>query len=168
MWYRGIPNKPKLFTYAARGGSLEVLQWVVSHCGGSKWLRMNGYSSKLAYAWAASRGHLHVIGWLRENGAGWDNLLGANAAENGHLHVIRWLASQSISPGGWLRENGAPLDEWMCECAARGGHLHVLRWLRENGVGWDRDMCLRMARRRAHVHVVAWIEEQMRAPLIPP
>jgi hypothetical protein len=46
--------------------------------------------------WAASEGHLHVLQWLREDGATWDSCV-ICAEECGNNHVVEWA-----------RENGCP------------------------------------------------------------
>jgi hypothetical protein len=46
---------------------------------------------------AAWHGHLHVLKWLREDGATWDSCVISCAEENGYKHVVEWA-----------RDNGCP------------------------------------------------------------
>jgi hypothetical protein len=46
---------------------------------------------------AAQYGHLHVLQWLREDGATWDSRVITCAEEHGYNYVIEWA-----------RENGCP------------------------------------------------------------
>jgi hypothetical protein len=46
---------------------------------------------------AAWEGHLHVLKWLREDGATWDSRVISCAEEGGYNYVVEWA-----------RENGCP------------------------------------------------------------
>ena len=100
-----------LCTSAAKGGQLEVLEW----------LRENECPwDEETCTEAASGGHLEVLQWARENGCPWDEETCSEAASGGHLETLKWA-----------RENGCP---WNIEAvranAAWGGHLEMLEWLR--------------------------------------
>jgi len=107
-------------SYAARGGSREVLEWL--HNTGCP-LDTN------TCALAARYGHLATLQWAREQGCPWDVWTCAYAARSGHLHVLQWA-----------REYHCPWDRDTCELAARAGRLEVLQWMRKNdatGEVWD-------------------------------
>lgn len=101
---------------------------------------------------AARAGQLHVLVWLRANGAPWDAGVCAAAAAGGHLHVLRWLRSQSPP---------CPLDSEACFEAASSGHLHILQYLRSQSppADWDETTCLAAAM-GGHFEVIRWLREQ--------
>ena len=92
---------------AARGGHLEVLQW----------LQQLGHAlCHVIRRQAAAGGHLVVLQWTQEQGWPWEVRICAAAARNGHLAILRWA-----------RHHGLAWDPSTCEAAARGGHLEVLQ-----------------------------------------
>jgi hypothetical protein len=40
--------------------------------------------------WAATYGHLHVLQWLRKDGATWDSRVVSCAEEGGYDYVVEW------------------------------------------------------------------------------
>ena len=49
----------------------------------------------LTCAWAAARGHLECLKYLREEAkAPWDSYTAAWAAEYGHLHILEYLVER--------------------------------------------------------------------------
>ena len=163
---------PSWCTGAAKGGRLEVLEWLREK--GCPW-------DSCTCSWAAWGGHLEVLKWLRENGCPWDDDMRwwdtcaiANAAKGGHLEVVKWAKengcpwdSRTCSEaalGGhievlkWARENGCPWDSQTCSSAAQGGHLELLKWLRENGCPWDSWTCSSAAQ-GGHLEVLEWAVE---------
>ena len=66
-------------------------------------LRLNAQSAFNPAPWdsdtcssAASRGHLEVLKWLRENGCEWNSSTCNNAALEGHLEVLKWAHENGI------------------------------------------------------------------------
>ena len=118
---------------AARGGHLEVLQWL--HANGCP-LGAN------TCMYAARGGHLEVLQWLCANGCPWGGSTCEEAAEGGHLWVLQWA-----------RANGCPWDKLTCARAAERGHLVMLQWLRANGCPWDGYTC-RGAAQGGHLEVL--------------
>ena len=45
-------------------------------------------------SWAAFRGHLEVIKWLRAKGCPWGKVTSYRAADGGHLEVLQWMQAQ--------------------------------------------------------------------------
>ena len=45
-------------------------------------------------SWAAFRGHLEVIKWLRAKGCPWGEVTSRSAALGGHLEVLQWMQAQ--------------------------------------------------------------------------
>ena len=110
-----------LCTSAAKGGQLEVLEW----------LRENECPWDKNTCEAASGGHLEVPMWARENDCPWDENTCKEAACGGHLEVLQWA-----------RENGCPWDEETPGAVAQGGQTReALQWARENGCLWDENTC---------------------------
>ena len=128
----GCPLGANTCMYAARGGHLEVLQW----------LRANGCPwGRNTCSGAAEGGHLEVLQWARVNGCPWDEDTCRFAAQGGHLEVLQWAHA-----------NGCPWDELTCYWAAYGGHLEVVQWARANGCPWDRQ-----TRQIASGHILEWV-----------
>ena len=137
-----------LCTSAAKGGQLEVLEWLrenecpwdkntceeaaySGHLEVLQWARENGCPWKEDTCWSAAQGgQLEALQWARENGCPWDERTCRSAAWGGHLPVLQWA-----------RENGCPWDETTCACAAWCGHLEMLQWARENGCPWNEETC---------------------------
>jgi hypothetical protein len=66
--------------WAASGGMIDVLEWAWDQ-------GMHGDAESCLFA--AWHGHLHVLKWLREDGATWDSRV-ICAEENGYNHVVEW------------------------------------------------------------------------------
>ena len=49
------------------------------------------------FKWAALRGHLMVLKWLRSEGCPWDESACSGAAEGGQLETLKWLRSKGLS-----------------------------------------------------------------------
>lgn len=125
---------------AARGGHLDVLQW----------LRSKGcYMLKNTCAAAARGGHLEVLQWARAKRCPWDKWTCNEAAEGGHLGVLQWAT-----------ENGCEWDNGVLVFAAGGGHLGVLEWAVENGGDWQAEWACTEAARGGHLSVVQWLIER--------
>src|SRR4051812_9223257 len=94
-------SQKMLCNFAAKIGSLSLLQWARTHdCGWNE-----------ATCWnAAFGGHLAVLQWVRQNGCPCNENTCAAAAGGGHLVVLQWA-----------RQNGCPWDELTCGNAAAAG-----------------------------------------------
>ena len=78
---------------------------------------------KKTCSWAAFRGHLEVLKWLRVKGCPWGILTSNLAAEGGHLEVLQWMRAQ---------DPPCPWDLGVCYQVAEDGGEHtrkVLEWL---------------------------------------
>ncbi|WZN64002.1 hypothetical protein HKI87_08g55560 [Chloropicon roscoffensis] len=129
--------------------------------------------------WAAFRGQLEVLKWLRAKGCPWGILTSTLAAQYGHLEVLQWMRAQdppcpwnslvcyyAVHNGHlevlrWARRQGCPWGEGLTSIAARNGHLKILIWLIKEGYPYDKGMC-----RQAAVEggvwgrkVLAWLDE---------
>ena len=122
---------------AARGGHLEVLEWLHStEC---------PCDSATCCA-AAAGGHLEVLRWLHGTGCRWDSTSTCEAAAaGGHLATLKWL-----------HNTGCPWDEDTCYAAARGGYLEALKWLHNTGCPWNSHTC-RAAAARGDLDVLKWL-----------
>ena len=65
--------------------------------------------------WAAMRGHLEVLKWLRSEGCPWDEGACLCAAAGGHLEVLKWLRSE-----------GCPWNELLCRMV---GNPIIVHWI---------------------------------------
>jgi hypothetical protein len=139
--------------YAARSGSISILQW----------LRAENLCAfnKQTCAGAARGGHLAALQHLRSEGCDWDEAyIAGYDASSGNVEVVEWLRQQqgiridaevmSFAAGArqlamcqHLRSTRCDWDTEACSCAADAGHLEVLRWLRARGCPWDvNEVCI--------------------------
>lgn len=162
--------------HAAKGGHLEVLEWLLAR-GVSRGHR------DLPVTLAAGAGHLNVLKWLERH----DFLLStdarAHAAGAGHVHVLDWLEGRLLvkdtrvcgeaARGGhvrvlaWARTRGYPLDKYVARGAAVRGQTEALEWLVLNGCPYDVFECRIAAEAGKHVALVALIDEIMEGRIAP-
>jgi hypothetical protein len=108
-----LSRQERLCEAAAKGGHLEVLQW----------LRADGCLWNKYTCWEAAKcGHLEVLQWAHANGCLWDWHTCANATGGGHLEVLQWL-----------RANGCPWDKYTVICARDRDHVELVNWAIANG-----------------------------------
>ncbi|GAB9466609.1 Alpha- and gamma-adaptin-binding protein p34 [Globisporangium polare] len=161
------------FNSAAVSGSLEMVQWVSTHCESTaissavstasfhghldivQWLHANRTSDTwegIAMDAAASQGHFELLQWLHANRSEGCSLKAfANAAENGHLDIVKWLHANRA---GYFGHAGTR--------AAANGHLHVLVWLAENGYLELESLGMDHAAIHNHLDVVKWLHANRR------
>jgi len=110
---------------AARQGNLQMVKYCVANECPIDWQ---------ACAWAADRGQLECLKYLREEAkAPWESHTAAWAAQNGHLHILEYLVERKFDD----------YDVWACERAAMNGHLDCLKYLHETAKApWDEDAVL--------------------------
>ena len=130
------------FTYAAKYGSIEMLEWMRKH--------KYPWNARTCCA-AAEKGRTEVVKWLHQNGCPWDRYSCAAAAGNGHLELLKWLRTKFC-------DNGCSFDPFVFSCAARNGHFETLKWLHENGCPWDEHACSDAAL-NGHFEVLKWLHE---------
>ena len=99
-WIRRIDGlrffSKSVFSVAARGGQLKVLQWLRSENGGKcHWAEA---TSRVA----ASEGHIELLKWAHQNGCPWNEGTCTGAARNGNLELLKWV-----------RKKGCPWDAGM-------------------------------------------------------
>ena len=102
--------------FTARGGQLEILQWLKT----LKGFELDRYGSILSSA--CEGGHMEIIKWLRSEGCCWHARGCTGAAKHGHFEILKWLKIEVC-----------PWDASACAYAAEGGHLEMLKWLRSEG-----------------------------------
>jgi len=161
------------YNAACEVGSLEILKYLQStddnrdnECLGEL------YENNVFCGWAASRGHLEVLKWLRENGCPWDEKTCAVAAGDNYLDILKYLHDNGcpwdercyeytwnyMDILRYLHENGCPWDERACSSAAYHGCMETLRYLHENGCPWDELACHNAAY-RGHEEILRYLHE---------
>ena len=168
------PLLEQISLYAARGGQLEVLQW----------LSLQGAAlSPHMCTWAAEGGHLAVLQYAHQNGCAWDSSTCEAAAGGGHLAVLQYAHQNSCTWGPavcsaaaelgnlsilrWLRQHGCPWDWRTTSAAAVGDHLEVLRWARLQQPPcplWPRQEQLRLIIRNLSPCMLVYLLQQQ-APM---
>jgi hypothetical protein len=139
------PISSKKFShYAARSGSISMLQWLRSE---------NSCTfDKTACKGAAYAGQLAALQHLRNEGCDWNKYyIACYAARSGSIEVVDWLRQQqgialdvqvmmSWAAGAGqtamcqqFLSTGCEMDAYACFEAARCGRSGTLRWLREQG-----------------------------------
>ena len=104
----------ELVMASAQSGSLPMLQWVVER-------RLPLISN--ACTWAASRGHLDALRFLRSHHCPWDGATLKGAAINGHLDILQWALANGCP---WTAEDRL---ECLRYCPRRRPGLR--RWIEE-------------------------------------
>ena len=169
-----------LFRTAALEGKLEILIW--GEDSGYELKKLLGYrvgsreysihpprNNQNIIAYAARKGHLNVVQYMRKLGIGWDERTCRFAAMNGHLELLKWCRANQCTWDDrtcayaalnghfellkWARANHCPWDEGTCANAAAGGHLKLLKWARTNGCPWNTLTCSNAAR-KGHLDVL--------------
>jgi len=146
---------------AAKYGRLEVLKWLRDQEGARDRLALGDTSESArrlgdtvlvwtpyTCAFAAARGDIESLQWLRSVGCPWNAETCSRAALGGHLDIIQWA-----------RANGCPWDTYTYSSAARGGHLDTLQWVYANGCP-STESAYEQAAARGHVHVLEWLWEK--------
>ncbi len=102
---------------AARGGHIDVLQWVYTNgCPWDHWTFMG----------AAQRDDMNMMEWLYHQQCPWSAWAFYEAIENDHLDAVAWLFKHKC-----------PWDAHACAIAAKRGNLTILRYLRAHGCPFD-------------------------------
>jgi len=156
---------------AARGGHLEVLQWMHAH----------GFvpdeATCAAAAYAPAERAIAALQWLRQVGCPWDQRTCAAAAGQGDLPLLKWLRDpERAPPCPWDDEPwspGAPRESEACQAAAEEGHDEVLQWLRSaehpTPCPWHEEYVTRTHLHRARdgdfdPAVLRWLRSQVESP----
>lgn len=111
--------------------------------------RSSHWNARVYMATVASRGHLEVLRWARENGCPWDDGPCTEAVKHGHLEVLKWA-----------RTNGCAWGTHTTLAAASHGQLEALKWLRAGGCPWFKACALRSAIAHGHQEAAEWIASQ--------
>ena len=111
-------------SYAAEGGHLETLEWLVDTLEaehGPSASALEPYLNERTAYCAAKGGELETLMWLRRRGCPWSEDTCEYAAMAGHLEVLRWCRVQ---------DPPCPWDAYACAfCAEKNGHLDTFRWI---------------------------------------
>ena len=110
-----------IFSSAVLGGHYNVLEWAF----------VNKYEcSADAISFAALKGDIEMIKYLRIKGCPWSQKCLSYAAMNGDIKVI-----------SFLRDTGCPWDSRVTSYAAFYGHFEALKYAWSNGCPWDASVC---------------------------
>ena len=100
--------------WAAAGGSLECLRFVVEEAG----CKMGTLTCQAA----AGGGHLEILRYAHEKGCQWDESTCSAAAERGHLEILRYA-----------HENGCQWNESVCRAASYSRNEGVKEYAKQHG-----------------------------------
>ena len=109
-----IGEKMEWSVWAAAGGSLECLRFVVEESG----CKMGTPTCQAA----ALEGHLEILRYAHENGCQWHEGTCQAAAGGGHLEILRYA-----------HENGCKWDENVCEAASESKNEGVKEYAKQHG-----------------------------------
>jgi len=162
---RTLVLDPLVSLHAAKGGRLEVLQWLRRR--GCPW-----HSDVTCYA--VMRGDVDVLQWATSNGCPWGDWTCMPTTTDAHLDLLRWAIENGAPMSGslfchvarkgciymlaWLHERGCPRSAAACADAASAGHIDVLVWLKNHGHPLTASI-IHIAIERNHVAVLQWAWE---------
>lgn len=160
--FADVEWSPELVAIAARGGHVDVLQWL--------W-RSSQYAETIfvvALKLAAGRGHLASVTWLLESGAmrlpcsdrGQHDALW-NAVGGGHVSVFAYLYDERGFQFGDYGEFMLPIDH-----AARAGSLQLVTELDARGVSRFSKSALFAAVKGGATALVQWLLAHAPASLV--
>jgi hypothetical protein len=143
---QGCQLPPDICSYAARGGSIDLLRWLKEHG--------TAFTAETCEG-AAAGAHIHVLQYLRDEGCEWGEYICCPAASNGHLSTLQWL-----------RERGCPWSaDYISICAASSGSTEMLIYLKQQGCVFNANT-MRSAAVEGHLPVyshldtLCWLREQ--------
>lgn len=126
---------------AAKFGQLDIVKWLVLEPN-------NAPLHQTTMAFAASRGHLHVVQWLYEIDCPYSSIVMDWAARGGHLHIIEWLHSKNKECSSNTMDS-----------AAYNGHLKVMKWLEQICGQTTTSKALYYAKEKNHHAVVEYLQK---------
>ncbi len=150
--------------WAASGGHLEVLEWLVTDCGCD--INARNKVGRTASMFAAKYGHHECLRWLISTAAADISLRAEDdsgvfdwAVFGGDLLTLQ-TAAETLPPAELHAANrfGCTAIHW----AASGGSVAVLRWLYEHGLDFSviNDAghgCVQKAAWRGHQEALQWL-----------
>ncbi len=152
--------------YAAKGGNLPLLKWIVDH---------GGELTEYVPEEAASNGHLDVLKWLYKR-VKFSHFVILYAADNGHIDIIKWLEykekhipmTTSFHAGTYghveiiefMIEKGYKLEPMTESDIAKFGRLDLLKQIHEKKLLNISEHASIGAARGGHVHVLEWLLEK--------
>jgi hypothetical protein len=163
---QGCQLPPDICSYAARSGSIDILEWLQAH--GSV------YNTATCRG-AAAGAHIHVLQHLRDAGCEWSGETCSAAAVNGHLATLQWLHEQgcpwhaadicddaaqcgSIPMLDYLKQHGCAFSEVTIAMSAWEGHLAVCQYLLAEQCPYDARACA-VAAENGHLETVRFLHE---------
>ncbi|GFH46454.1 hypothetical protein CTEN210_02928 [Chaetoceros tenuissimus] len=120
---RNDRNYQTFLTKAARGGQVEIFNWLLQR-GDCTW-------DLTLFKNATLGGSIPILKQCLENNCPSDASICAYAVKP-HDNTAKALNTLK-----WLRENGIPWNERTCELAAVNGNLEALKWAKSNGCPWN-------------------------------
>ena len=176
QWARaqGCASDDALYAAAAASGNMEMLEWLGKPS--------EAEDPAVCLAAAAGGGHLELLRWLVNGGAGGWSILSDNASISGATSFLEAggmvkgvttlplpCGASSVSLAGleWMLTNGygwceqssttmprAPKGQFIAEAAGRG-ELNLMQWARQHKFDWDARTCANAAG-GGHMEVLQW------------
>ena len=154
-WKVAETNKLELLKWAREEKKCEWDEWTINAAAEQvnmemvKYCVANECSIDIhACAFAALKGHLECLKYLREEGkARWDSWTAAWAAHNGHLHILEYLVERKYDQ----------FDRDACWLAAEYGHLDCLKYLHETAKAPWNSVAVREAHKNNHPECLQYL-----------
>ena len=167
FWSVWLQDEKSFCCKVARTNKLELLKWIREEkkCKWNEWtirtaarhgnLEMVKYcvanecpNDENACAYAALRGHLEVLKYLREEvKAPWDWRTATFAAKYGHLHILEYLVERKYDK----------FNVHACWFAAENGHLVCLKYLHETAKAPGDSQAVRYAHENNHPECLQYL-----------
>lgn len=144
---KGCKLEPQVVLSAISGGSLECLEYAISHgCPIPK-----GFNVILP---AASACFAHIIKWILSQKLGNpDKAIIIEATRQGNINVLLMDEIQHLYDDSVTSE--------VAKIAASNGHLEILCWLHRKGYFWDKEICFQIAKQSKVKNVANWIHPNL-------
>lgn len=163
MGCRGKRDNRKLMNQLASIGNVHTVEWALK----------NGFKLYTTmYVYAAQKGQLQFLKFLKSRSLTWHRNTLAKAAAYGDLECMKWLEDngcpwstgtflQAVCCGKienlqWLKDRHCPVDYKLFETAVRHGKIEVLDWLTDNKC--QGTFIGSIAARYNRPHVLEWLQ----------
>lgn len=122
---KGCPRGDELSRYAAQYGTLELLKFVIQHCGMHEYISLDASKNKNVECFE----YVHNLGCRKLDAC-------RSAAYVGNLDGLKFA-----------HKNGYPWDANVCSGTVAYDHVDCLKYAVENGCPWNKEECLKRAKK---------------------